>query len=190
MPDHERASRPLLLGERQELCCKLERHVAIECDKVGDPEAIEDREQQQRVFGRLSERFSLFDQQTRPLLSRLGFRSGIPFDMDEWGYERNLKLDLLAAQRGRGGQRRNLDKGTGELFCSFDQRRALKRPLSGLAPQASGFLDQAGFGAVTCQQFRLAFGDLREPAFKGFRDTGMKRASRLPQQRAIGRILH
>ena len=62
---------------------------------VRDPEAVEDREQQQRVFGRLSERFSLFDQQTRPLRSRLGFRRSIAFDMDEWGYERDLKLDLL-----------------------------------------------------------------------------------------------
>ena len=61
MPYHERGCRPLLLGERQELCCKLERHVAVECDKVGDPEAEEDREQQQRIFGRLSERFRLFD---------------------------------------------------------------------------------------------------------------------------------
>ena len=69
--------------------------IAVECHKVRDPEAVEDREQQQRVFGRLSERFSLFDQQTCPLHSRLGFRRGIPFDMEEWGYERDLKLDLL-----------------------------------------------------------------------------------------------
>ena len=68
--------------------------VAIERDIVRDPEAVEDREQQQRVFGRLSERFGLFDQQTCPLDSRLGFRRSIPFDMDEWRYERDLKLDL------------------------------------------------------------------------------------------------
>ena len=40
--------------------------VAIERYIVRDPEAVEDREQQQRVFGRLSERFSLFDQQSAP----------------------------------------------------------------------------------------------------------------------------
>ena len=84
MPDHERDCRPLLLGERQELRRKLAHHVAVERHIVRDPEAVEDREQQQRVFGRLSERFSLFDQQTCLLHSRLGFRRGIPFDMDEW----------------------------------------------------------------------------------------------------------
>ena len=90
MPDHERDGRPLLLGERQKLRRKLAHHVAIECHIVRDPEAVEDREQQQRVFGRLSERFGLFDQQTCPLHSRLGFRRSIPFDMHEWGYERDL----------------------------------------------------------------------------------------------------
>ena len=90
--------------------------VAVERHVVRDPEAVEDREQQQRVFGRLSERFSLFDQQTCPLRSRLGFRRGIPFDMDERGYERDLKLDLLATQRGRGGQGRDLVKGARELL--------------------------------------------------------------------------
>ena len=51
----------------------------LNANKVRDPEAVEDREQQQRVFGRLSERFSLFDQQTRLLRGRLGFRSRIAF---------------------------------------------------------------------------------------------------------------
>ena len=96
MPDHERDCRPLLLGERQKLRRKLAHRIAIECYKVRDPEAVEDREQQQRVFGRLSECFSLFDQQTCPLRGRLGLRRGVSFDMDEWGYERDLKLDLLA----------------------------------------------------------------------------------------------
>ena len=67
MPDHERDCRALFLGERQELRRKIAHHVAIERHEVRDPEAIEDREQQQRVFGRLSERFSLLDQQTRLL---------------------------------------------------------------------------------------------------------------------------
>ena len=115
-PDNERACRPLLLGEGQELRRKLAHHVAVERYIVRDPEAEEDREQQQRVFGRLSERFSLFDQLTCPLHSRLGFRRGIPFDMEEWGYERDLKLDLFATQCRRGGQGRDLVKGTGELL--------------------------------------------------------------------------
>ena len=77
-----------------------------------------------------------------------------------------------------------------KLLCGFDQRRALQRPLSRFAPQVRGLLDQPGLGAVTRQQLRLVLGDLRELAFKGFGDTGVKRASRLAQQRAIGRVLH
>ena len=72
--------RPLLLGERQKLRGKVAHHIAVERYKVRDPEAVEDREQQQRVFGRLSERFSLFDQQTCPLRSRLGFRRAYPLN--------------------------------------------------------------------------------------------------------------
>jgi hypothetical protein len=30
--------------------------------------------------------------------------------MEEWGYEPDLKLDLFATQRGRGGPGRNLRK--------------------------------------------------------------------------------
>src|SRR5262249_46959830 len=125
----ERSRRPLLLGERQELRRKPEYHVAVERHIVRDPEAVENREQQQRVFGGLSERFGLFDQQMRPLHCGLGLRRGIPFDMDERGYERDLKLDL-ATQRGRGGQGRDLIESTGELRDCLNQRRAIERPLS------------------------------------------------------------
>ena len=188
--DHQRGRRSLLLGERQELRRKLAHHVAIECHKVRGPEAVEDREQQQRVFGRFPESFGLFDQQTCPLRSRLGFRRSIPFDMDERGYERDLKLDLLATQRRRGGQGRDLVEGARELLYGFDQRRALQRPLSRLAPQARRLLDQPGLGAVTRQQLGLVLGNLRELAFKSFGDASMKRASRLAQQRAVSRVLH
>ena len=44
--------------------------------------------------------------------------------MDEWGDERDLKLDLLATQRRRAGQGRDLIEGPGELGRGFDQRRA------------------------------------------------------------------
>ena len=113
MPDHERDGRPLLLRERQELRRKVAHSVAIECHIACDPKAVEDRKQKQWVFGRLSERFSLFDQQTCMLRSRLGFRRGIPFDMNEWGYERDLKLDLLATQRGSGEARSQSGRGRG-----------------------------------------------------------------------------
>ena len=148
-------ARPLLLGERQELRRKLAHHVAIERHIVRDPEAVEDRKQQQRIFGRLSERFSLFDQQMCPLRSRLGFRRRISFDMHEWGYQRDLKLDLLATQRGRGRQGRDLVEGPCELLCGFNQRRSLQRPLSRFAPPFDRGLGQARLGEVMRQQLRL-----------------------------------
>ena len=181
----------LLLGERQELRRKSQHSVAIKCHKVRDPEAVEDREQQQRVFGRLSASASACSisrcaRSTAALVSGAAY----PFDMDERGYQRDLKLDLLAAQRRRGRQRRDLIKRARELLYGFNQRRALQRPLSRLAPEARSLLDQPSLGAVTRQQFGLALGDLRELAFKSFGDAGVERASRLAQQRAIGRVLH
>ena len=117
MPYHERDCRSLLLGEREELRRKLAHHVAIESYMVRDPETVEDREQQQWVFRRFSERLGLLDQQTCPLHSRFGFRRSISLDLHERGYERDLKPDLLAAQRGRGGQCRQSDRGA-RASCS------------------------------------------------------------------------
>ena len=74
MPNHERDCRSLLLRERQELRRKLAQGIAIERHMVRGPEAVEDREQQQRVFGRLSERFRLLDQ--RACLLRAALVSG------------------------------------------------------------------------------------------------------------------
>src|SRR5215469_10692131 len=116
MPHHEGPRRRLLVCEGQELGSKLTHHVAIERDKVGDPKAVENREQQQWIFRRLSERFSLFDQQTCPLHGRPRFRRRVASDMEEWGYECNLKLDFFATQGGRGGQDRDLVERTLELF--------------------------------------------------------------------------
>ena len=78
------------------------------------------------------------------------------------------------------------------MSCSAASTSAerVQRSLSRLAPQARGLLDQPGLGAVTRQQLGLALGNLGELAFKGFGDTGVKRASRLAQQRAVGRVLH
>jgi hypothetical protein len=129
MSNYEREGRPLLLSEREELRRKGAHRVAVERHIVRSPDAVEDRDQQQWVFRRLSERFSLFDQQTCLLLSRFGFRRRMPFDMHEWGYERDLKLDLLATQHRSGGQGRNLVKRASELSTRLDQRRARQRPL-------------------------------------------------------------
>jgi hypothetical protein len=81
MPNHERDCRPLLFRERQELGREIATSIAIECHIVRCPERVEDREQQQRIFGRLSEHFRLLDQRACLLRSRLGFRGGIAFDM-------------------------------------------------------------------------------------------------------------
>jgi hypothetical protein len=64
MPNHERGCRPFLLRQCEKLRCEIANDVAIECHKVRCPEGVEDREQQQRLFGRLSQGFSLFDHQT------------------------------------------------------------------------------------------------------------------------------
>ena len=55
MPNHQRDCRPLLLRERQELRREIAMDIAIECHKVHGKEGVEDQEQQQRVFGRLSQ---------------------------------------------------------------------------------------------------------------------------------------
>ena len=124
MPDHQRGFRPLLFREHQELRREIATDIAIEGHKVRYPEGVEDREQQQGIFGRLAQRFSLLDQQTCLLRSRPGFGGGIAFDMHEWGDQRDLKLDLLVTQRRRAGQDRDLVEGVGELGRGFDQRRA------------------------------------------------------------------
>jgi hypothetical protein len=87
---------------------------------------VESRKQQQRILGRLAKCFHLFDQQTCPLRGGLGFRRGKPFDMLEWIYQCNLKFDFSATKRRRGGQRRDLSKGTCELLDGLNQRRALQ----------------------------------------------------------------
>src|SRR6516225_2849285 len=120
MRHHEWPRRPLLICEGQELTCKLTHYVAVEGHKIGHPEAVKNREQQQWIFRRLSERCCLFNQQTCPLHSSPGFRRRVAAGMEEWGYECNLKLDFFATQGGRGGQGRDLIQRATELFLGFD----------------------------------------------------------------------
>ena len=58
------------------------------------------------------------------------------------------------------------------------------------APQDSGFFDLARLSAVTRQQSPAGLGNLSELAFKSFSDASMKRASRLTQKGAVGRVLY
>src|SRR5262249_11254769 len=124
MPCNERPCRLLLHGKCQELRRKLAHYVAVECHVVRDPKAEENREQQKLVIGWLSGCFSLFDQQTCPLHGGLSFRRGISFDMEQWGYDRDVKLDLFTTQCRSAGQGRHLVKSAGELRHSFYERGA------------------------------------------------------------------
>ena len=98
--------------------------------------------------------------------------------MEKWRYERDLKLDFFATQRGSNGQSRYLVEGTCELRYGFNECRALQRPLSRFAPQARGLLDQTRLSKVTREQFGLVLGNLAEFAFEGFSNASVKRASR------------
>ena len=80
MPDHERASRALLFRQRQKLGGELTHHVAVEGDKVRDPQAIKNGEQQEGIFRRLSESLRSFDEKTRPVDGGSGFRRCIAAD--------------------------------------------------------------------------------------------------------------
>ena len=97
MSDHERDGRALLLGEGQELRRQVADHVAIEPHIICAPEALKNGKQQQWIFRRLSQRLGPFDQQTGLLHRLLRFHRGISLDVHECVYERDLKLDLLAA---------------------------------------------------------------------------------------------
>ena len=111
-------------------------------------------------------------------------------DVDESIPKPDLSLDPVAPEGRRDRQGRNLVERACELRHGLDQRRARQRLLARFAPKAGGLLDQPGLGAMTCQQFRLALGDLRKSGLKHFGNTGVKGASGFAQQRSVGRILH
>src|SRR5262249_16470050 len=190
MPDHERPLRPLLICDGQELDSKLTHHVGVERYNVRGPRAVKNREQQQRIFGRLPERFGLLDQQTCPLDSSPGFRRRVAADMEEWGYECNLQLDLFATPGGRPRQGGDQVARELELTWSCEGWGGVRRELGGLPPERRGFPDLAGLGPMSRQQLRSALRRFREFALDGFGDAGMQRASRLAQQRPVSRVLH
>ena len=132
----------------------------------------------------------MFDQQIGLFRRRLSFRRRVSFDMEEWGYQRDLELDLLTTQCGSARQARNLAEGTRELLYCFDQCRALQRPLSRFAPKPRRLLDLPSLSAMTRQQFGLVFRNLGELAFEGFGNASVKLASRLAQQRPVGGVLY
>src|SRR5258706_6720989 len=74
MRDCERPRLPLLLGQRKELRDYFAESVAVKRYEARDRSGIDDRKEYQRIFGRLSVRRGLFDQQMSALHGRLGFR--------------------------------------------------------------------------------------------------------------------
>src|SRR6516225_7354309 len=116
MPDHEWYDLPLLLCESYKLRRKLAHHLSVERHIACCPDAIEDREQQQWIFGRFSERFRSLDELTRLFNCRLGLGRRITFDVHESVNECDLQLDLLATHDRRAGQGRDLVERTPELF--------------------------------------------------------------------------
>ena len=81
---------------------------------------------------------------------------------------RDLKLDLLPAQRGRTGQGRELIKRPVKLRRSFYHCRTRHGTLPRLAPKARSLFNQPGFGVVTRQNLRLVLSDVSETRFRGF----------------------
>ena len=62
--------------------------------------------------------------------------------------------------------------------------------MSCLPPEAGGLLDQFRLSAVTREQLRLVLGDVRKLALDSLSDASVQGASRLAQERAVGRILY
>ena len=85
------------------------------------------------------------------------------------------------------GKARNLVEGPRELSYGLDQRRARQGPLSRLAPQARGLLDQPSLGAVTRQQLGLAFGNVSETGSQVFQQC--EHAVRVAARAAVCRKL-
>src|SRR5271165_3229855 len=152
MPDHEWPGRALSFRQRQKSDGKLTHHVTVERDKVRDPQAVKDGEQQERIFRRLSESLGLFDQETRALDRGSGFGRRVAANVEERGYKLHLKLDLIAAQCGCAWQGRDQVERASELFLGFDQGRTLRRALPGFPPKRRRSFYLPRLGAVTRHQ--------------------------------------
>ena len=120
MPDHEWLVLPCFSASAKNCDASSRVTSPVERHIVCCPDAIEDREEQQWIFGRFSERFCSFDELTSLFNGRLGLRRRIAFDMHESVHECDLQLDLFATHDRRAGQGRNLVEGPRELLGGFD----------------------------------------------------------------------
>ena len=109
--------------------------------------------------------------------------------MEEWSYEGDLKLDLLATQRGSGGQGRDLIQSTGELGYRLNQRRALQRLLSRLAPPFDRGFDQARLGKVMRQQLGFERSGGRDSVEQDLANAAVQNLTPALEQILISRFL-
>ena len=132
MPNHQRVPSHLLLGKSPRNCAASsritispsERHEVRHPERRRGPKTAA---MGPRVARRA--RFRLFNQQACPLRRRLGFRRSIALDVHERQFA-SAGPEALSAQRrsaGVPGKRRDLIEGACELFCGFEQRRAVER---------------------------------------------------------------
>src|SRR5262249_7859337 len=108
MSNHNRGGRALLLCKRKELPRKHGGSVAVEGHKFWYEETIEDGVKKERVFDVLPQAFRLLDHQPGVVERRYSLGYGKSLAMIQSVRKSDLELDLLAAQRGRCRQRRNL----------------------------------------------------------------------------------
>ena len=173
MPDHERDCRPLLLGERQDFHRNFAQGVAAECDETRVPQAVEDREQHQRVFDSLPQRLDPLDQRACLIDRRLRFRCRPPFVCISAFVSPTCSLICSRRSTGVVGSaaiwsraRVNCAPASSKADRSNDRCPAFPHRMCSL-------LDQRSFGTPTRQQLRLVFCDLSELALQRF---GRRRA--------------
>src|SRR5215471_11622448 len=89
------------------------------------------------------------------LHSRLSLRCSMAFGVRQGVDKRDLKLDLLTSQRGRGRHGLDLRKRLRQLFGSLNQCRACQRPLPRLTPPLDGRFRKTRPSEVVRQQSRF-----------------------------------
>ena len=108
--------------------------------------------------------------------------------MEQWGYERDLQLDLPATHRRSAGQCPNLHKSAGELGHRFYQRRAAQGLVARLAPPFDCKIVEAGLGEMMRDGFWLRRRALRNVA-QDFGGAAVQHLATAPEQALVGGVL-
>ena len=139
MRNHERPGRALFFRQRGKLDGEFAHYVAVESDKVCDPQAVKNGKQQQGILRWLSERFRSLHEKTRPVHSGSGFGRRVAAKMEERSNEFDLELDFIAAHVGRAWQGRDHVERASELLRGFDQSRPLADRCPAFPQSAAAF---------------------------------------------------